>query len=70
MVGPPSEELNCFDAMKLWMQSSVAEGTPLQGRLFTRISLIRIRLVGLPSQQSKPCRLHDEQEDRCYTYWL
>ncbi len=63
MVGPPSEELNCFDAMKLRIQWLGAESPPLRVVVFNHGSSPRIRQVRWLPGQFKPCRLRNEQKD-------
>ena len=64
MVGPPSEELNCFGAMKLRIQRPAAERLALPVRLFIRVGSPRIRQVYCCSGQFKACRLRDGNRSR------
>jgi hypothetical protein len=70
VVGPPSEELNCFDAMKLRMRWSAAESPPPQLEFIAHVSSTRIRHVHCQPLQFKTCRLRDEQNCWCFAYLL
>ncbi len=61
MVGPPSEELNCFGAMKLRIQWPEAESPPLRVRIPHRWGSGGIRQEHWLPGRFKPCRLCDEQ---------
>ena len=61
MVGPPSEVLNCFDAMKLRIQWSAAESPALSVELFIRVVAPRNRHVRCSPEQCRRGRLRGEQ---------
>ena len=70
MVGPPSEGLNCFGAMKLRIQWPEAGEPLLRVRIFRRLLSHRIRQLDLLPRQFKRCRLRDEQNRWSSTYRL
>ena len=67
MVGPPSEQLNCFGAMKLRIQWPAMEGPSLPARFFIRVVSRHVRRPHCLPGEFEPIGLSNEQNHRFST---